>query len=176
VNNKKARKITTEQRVYIGIGLATILLIGGSILLFSKQAVPPIGQEITITGRNHVPDGTAIQYNSNPPAGGPHYATPQDAGSYTTPPPDGNLVHSLEHGAVILWYNPKQLSTNQIEQLKNIFNQMPGKAIMTPRDSMDVPVALSSWGRVLKLKTIDARQIKAFFDTNMDHGPEQAPI
>ncbi len=90
---------------------------------------------------------------------------------------DGNLVHSLEHGAVILWYNPKLLSPAQINQLKEIYNSAPGdKDIMVPRESMDVPIGLSSWGRVLKLKTIDKSKIDNFFGTNIDRGPEQAPI
>ncbi len=172
--------MTTEHKIFIGIGLATVLIMGGGIFFLSKQderlSKPLVGQEIAITGRNHLPEGTPIQYSSNPPAGGPHYPHPQPAGIYTNPPPDGNLIHSLEHGAVILWYNPKLMSKEQIETLKNIYNQTSGKTIMTPRDSMDVPVAVSSWGRVLKLKAIDEKQIKAFFETNIDRGLEQAPI
>ena len=47
---------------------------------------------------------------------------------------------------------------------------------MAPRNSMDVPIGLSSWGQVLKLTSIDEKQIKAFFDTNGGRAPESAPI
>ena len=138
---------------------------------------PLLGQVVPVLSREHVPDGTKIQYNSNPPAAGEHYAQPQDAGIYTTPPQDGHLVHSLEHGAIILWYNPTSLSKEEITELETLFKSIHlEKTILTPRSSLDTPVALSSWGRVLKLKTIDTNQIKAFFDTNYDRGPEQAPI
>lgn len=171
--------MTTEHKILIGGGLATILIIAGGILLVSKQSErlnkPLLGQEVKVSG-GHVPDGTEIPYSTNPPAGGEHYNKTAHAGFYDKAPADGNLVHSLEHGAVILWYNPKLLSKAQIGKLKNIFNKLLGISIMAPRDSMDVPVALSSWGRVLKLKTIDEKQIKAFFEANMDRGPEQAPI
>lgn len=169
----------TEQKVFIGIGLATVLIIIGGILLLSKQDQrlnkSLIGQEVKIEGKNHLPQGTEIQYNSNPPAGGNHYPTTAHSGMYDTPPMDGNLVHSLEHGAVILWYKP-DLAKDDVERLKKIFNETSGKGIMTPRKGLDVPVAVSSWGRVLKLKTTDEKQIKAFFETNMNRAPEQAPI
>ena len=173
--------MTTEHKVFIGIGLATIILIGGGVFWASNQTGPSvkplIGQNVPVSGRQHLPDGTKITYDTNPPAEGNHYAKPQDAGAYTTPPADGNLVHSLEHGAVILWYNPKKLSKEQIKQLTDIFDSISlSKTIMTPRDSMDVPIAVTSWGRLLKLQSIDVKQIKAFFETNYDRGPEQAPI
>lgn len=171
--------MTTEHKVFIGIGLATVLIMAGGIFLFTKQderlSKPLLGQEIKVESRNHLPDGTQITYNSNPPAGGDHYAIPQHAGIYDKPPADGNLVHSLEHGAVILWYKA-DLSKSDVEKLKNIFNQISGKGIMVPRKNLDVPVAVTSWGRLLKLQTIDEKQIKAFFETNMNRGLEQAPI
>ncbi len=171
--------MTTEHKIYIGGGIATVLIMIGGILLLSKQDErlnkSLLGQEVTIEGRNHFPDDTQIQYNSNPPAGGNHYATTAHGGVYDVAPPDGNLVHSLEHGAVILWYRD-DLSKADFEKLKKIFNQTSGKGIMTPRKSLDVSIALSSWGRVLKLQTIDEKQIKAFFETNMNRAPEQAPI
>lgn len=172
--------MNTDTKIIGGIIIVTVVIIAGGIFFVSKQderlKKPLIGQEVQVSAK-HIPAGTQITYNSNPPAGGQHYGdSTAHAGFYDKAPEDGYLVHSLEHGAVILWYNPKQLSKDQIEQLKNIYNQTVGKTIMAPRDRMDVPVAVSSWGRVLKLNTIDEKQIKAFFDTNENRGPEQAPI
>ena len=177
--NNKGIHISTEQKVFIGIGLVTLFIIVGGIFLISKQDErlnkSLMGQEIAITLRNHLPEGTDIQYNSNPPAGGEHYATTAHAGIYDTPPPDGNLVHSLEHGAVILWYK-SDLPQDQVEKLKTVFNKASGKKIMVPRKNLDVPVALTSWGYLLKLKTIDEAKIKEFIETNNDRAPEKAPI
>ncbi len=172
--------LSTEHKVYIGIGLATVVIIVGGIFLVSNSGPstkPLMGQVVAVSG-GHVPQGTPLQYSTNPPAGGQHYDTTAHAGIYDTSnlPADGNLVHSLEHGAVILWYNPKRLSTDQMNKLKTIFNQTSGKGIMAPRSSMDVPVGLSSWGQVLKLKNIDEKQVKGFFETNNNRGPESAPI
>jgi hypothetical protein len=57
----------------------------------------------------HEPDGTAIKYAVSPPSSGSHYPTwaPFDKKFYSLGdrPPVPNLVHNLEHGYTILWYN-----------------------------------------------------------------------
>src|SRR5207342_3642762 len=45
-------------------------------------------------------------YASIPPASGPHDPTPLTAGIYDSPPDVYQTIHSLEHGAVIIWYAP----------------------------------------------------------------------
>lgn len=173
--------MSTEKKVIIGIGLATLLIISGGILLLSSEDKrlnsSLMGQEVKIEGRSHVPNGTEIQYNSNPPAGGPHYGTTAHAGIYDKDkaPADGYLVHSLEHGAVILWYK-SDLLQDQVEKLKKIFNESSGKKIMVQRKNLDMPVALTSWGWILKLKAIDEAKIKEFIETNSNRAPEKAPI
>lgn len=191
----------TETKILIGGGVATLVLLLGAIFLITGQSAKEqeklskslMGQEISVQGQSHVPDGTKVDYNSNPPSSGNHYNNPEPAGIYDSAPPGGNLVHSLEHGAVIMWYKPLTspnqpneatnssklagLSTQDIEQLKQIYNSASvSKKIMVPRPSLDVPIALSSWGRVLKLDKIDSNQIKAFMETNEDRGPEKAPL
>jgi len=171
--------MTTEHKIFIGIGVATVFIMVAGVFFLSKQDErlnkPLMGQEVKVESSNHVPEETEIIYNTNPPAAGEHYAKTAHAGIYDKAPADGNLVHSLEHGAVILWYKP-DLQKKDVEKLKKIFSQTTGKSIMTPRKSLDVPVAVSSWGRVLRLQTIDDKQIKKFFETNHDRAPEQAPI
>ncbi len=169
-----------DKKFLIGIGIVSVVLLIGGYFLATRQedrlSKPLLGDAVSVS-EYHVPVGTKIKYNSNPPAGGNHYGeSTVHAGFYDKPIDDGYIVHSLEHGAAILWYDPKLLNSSQFNDLKAIFSQQSGKAIMMPRSSMDVPVALSSWGRVLKLKTIDKKQISAFFETNLDRSPEQAPI
>ncbi len=168
----------------LGIGLLTIALLTGLIWSSSREATkdkarlskPLMGEEIVDQGRNHVPDGTKVDYNSNPPTSGPHYVKPKPAGIYNQGVPDGNLVHSMEHGAVIVWYQ-SNLPEDQIDQLKKIYGLADvSKKIMVPRDNLDVSVALTSWGRLLKLQTIDEVKIKEFIETNNDRAPEKAPI
>ena len=56
-------------------------------------------------GRTHVPVGTQTYYNSNPPTSGPHYEVWTRAGVLDAPADDRFLLHSLEHGYIIMSYN-----------------------------------------------------------------------
>lgn len=179
----RIERVKTEQKIYVLLGLATIFLVGGGVFFLSKQQTeqrkidetPFAGKEMTSEGANHVPEGTGIEYNSNPPHSGPHYAKTAHAGIYDEAPEDGYLVHSLEHGAVILWHK-ENLPKEDVEKLKEIFKKMPGKTIMTPRKGMDIPVALTSWTRILKLEEIDEKQMLNFYEANYNRGPENVPI
>lgn len=53
-------------------------------------------------GRDHVRG--QVRYGTNPPTSGPHSPTPAGDGIYGDPPPTEELVHSLEHGRVIVQY------------------------------------------------------------------------
>jgi hypothetical protein len=45
-------------------------------------------------------------YPSTPPASGPHNEIALPPGVYDSPPPVDRVIHSLEHGAAIVWYAP----------------------------------------------------------------------
>src|SRR6266536_3484487 len=60
-------------------------------------------------------------YPSTPPASGPHNPSPQGAGVYSSPPPVYSTIHSLEHGAAIVWYDPSALG-QELERIKSFFN------------------------------------------------------
>ena len=183
--------MTTEHKVFIGIGLVTLVIIVGGVFFISGQSnnqnqnslstqtstKPLMGQEVSIQGQTHIKRGEKHPaYNSNPPTSGWHYGDGVGgAGIHDTEIPDELLVHSLEHGAVILSYNAS-LPASDVEKLKQIFRQTTGKGIMVPRSNLDAPIALTSWGRLLKLQSIDEKTIKAFFTTNSNRGPEVATM
>lgn len=176
--------MSTETKVIIIVSATTLILFVGGIWFLSSQGAkeevklsqPLVGEVIADQGANHIPESTTSAYLTNPPTGGPHYAKSAPAGIYDKEVPDGNLIHSMEHGAVILWYKSDMPATESAK-LKSIFSSVAvSKKIMVPRPDLDVPIALTSWGRLLKLQTIDETQIKTFMETNEDRGPEKAPI
>lgn len=73
--------------------------------LFIESSKPLPGEKIADLGRDHVPIGENVEYNSNPPTSGKHYEEWIRAGVYEEEKDDRNLVHSLEHGYVIMSYN-----------------------------------------------------------------------
>jgi hypothetical protein len=59
-------------------------------------------------------------YASTPPASGPHDPTPQPSGVYEQPPNVYRTIHSLEHAAVIIWYNPSA-SSSELDAIKSFY-------------------------------------------------------
>lgn len=177
--------MSTEKKIIIGIALATIVILIGGVWFLSvqdtkqqeKESRPYVGEKIADMGASHVSRGEShLEYNSNPPTSGPHWGDGvAGAGIKDKPVPDELVLHSMEHGAAVLWYKD-DLPKVEVEKITKAFNDASGKKIMVPRKNLDVPVALTSWNWLLKLKTIDEKKIKEFIETNNDRAPEKAPI
>ncbi|MFA4975223.1 MAG: DUF3105 domain-containing protein [Candidatus Paceibacterota bacterium] len=176
--------MTTEHKVIGGIGLLTIIIIVGGIWFSSKEGArnqeklskAMMGEKMTDEGAGHVSrDETHVAYKSNPPTSGPHWVGVAGAGIKDEIVPDELVLHSMEHGAAVVWYK-EGLGQNEIGKITEAFNSASGKKIMLARKDLDVPVALTSWGYLLKLQTIDEVKIKEFIEINNDRAPERAPI
>lgn len=90
-----------------------VLLLGLGLWFLIRETVKPLpGQAVADLGREHVADGTKVQYNSNPPTSGSHFADWTRAGVYEQPISDGHLIHALEHGYIIISYNCTKLISN----------------------------------------------------------------
>lgn len=157
------------------IWLAVVaLVVGMGYKGYQSLTVPKPGQAVADEGRDHVPVGTNVEYNSNPPPSGPHYAQWTKRGVYEEPVEDGYLIHSLEHGYVIVSYkceiNCEELKTS----LKNFYEKNRNKRlIVVPRPSLDGPIALTAWNRILKLEIWDESQAEAFVRAFENRGPEK---
>lgn len=176
--------MTTEHKIIGGIGLLTLVIIVGGVWLTNKSgndnreklSKPLMGEKMADLGAVHVArNQTHPAYNSNPPTSGWHWAGVAGPGIKDEPVPDELVLHSMEHGAAVVWYR-EDLEQSEIDKIKEAFNNSSGKKIMLPRKDLDVPVALTSWGYLLKLETIDTTKIKEFIETNNDRAPEKAPV
>ncbi len=72
------------------------------------QTIPPYSgaPDQTHIGAQVASPPPLSSYSSTPPASGPHDSSPLGAGLYSSPPPVYSAIHSLEHGAAIVWYDP----------------------------------------------------------------------
>jgi hypothetical protein len=77
-------------------------------------------------------------YPSVPPASGPHGATPWSRGVYSTPPPIDQVIHSLEHGAAVVWYAP-DVSGDELAKIEDFYRDASHglKVIVAPYDYPD---------------------------------------
>jgi hypothetical protein len=81
--------------------------------------------------QQHVPDGQAIFYDDAPPAFGEHYGTPDPMTRklYTKGdrPELGTLVHNLEHGYTVVWYDETVAADNEeMNELRGIADKFAG--------------------------------------------------
>lgn len=123
----------------------------------------------------HVSESVEPRYDSDPPTGGKHYSRPAAPGFYTTPQRYGHLVHFLEHGGVVLYYDPARLTSDEIQTLRTIVGSYPfafGGLIGTPRPDPAHVVIATAWGQILRMETFDVSQIQLFISAHRDKGPE----
>jgi hypothetical protein len=129
-------------------------------------------------GRTHMPVGTVIVYLTDPPTSGNHYPYPQAGGYYEFPIAAGFLVHSMEHGGVIIYYNPATVTDAQKNSLKMLAQAHPGifsQVVCVPRDDPTYPIILTAWTHRLRLRTYDQSGIDGFVTLFLGQGPEKAP-
>lgn len=165
--------------IWAGIGVVIVGVIG---FVVWRGVRPTLGESVQVMAiGQHIPtDSDPGQYNSNPPTSGPHYAVEATKGFYDDniyTYPAGYLVHNLEHGYIIFWYNCNLLDetgcTDLKSQIKAVMDDLGGtKLIAYPLPSLDMPLVMTSWGRLEKFATFDAEKAKAFYRTNLNRSPE----
>ncbi len=182
------------------IAIAIVLVVAGSVVVYTvflsdsgsspggavdSQSLPDRGNTSLLTGveqypsegREHVPAGTDITYNTMPPTSGPHYDQTASAGFYTDRPPLGELVHSLEHGAVIIYYEPTQITPEARENLERYATTHTGTwqsviVVPTPVEDPTAPYVLTAWRHKLSMNTYDTETVRAFIAEYVGRGPE----
>lgn len=93
----------TIKRIIIAASILFTIAVLTWVFMESNKPMP--GQKLEKLGRNHVTPGQVVEYNSNPPTSSNHYPDWTRPGIYSTIPDDRYLVHSLEHGYIIISYN-----------------------------------------------------------------------
>jgi hypothetical protein len=129
----------------------------------------------------------SIDYDSNPPTQGRHFEVPAEDGAYEEAPDVKELVHSLEHGRVVIWFK-KSLSEEQRADLKALYDEDTYQMLLVPNETdMPYAVAASAWnrepvpggaGRLLGCPRYDEGifdAVRAFRDEHRSNGPEAVP-
>ena len=129
-----------------------------------------------------------VNYKDSPPTNGRHYEVPADDGVYGgSAPPDEALVHSLEHGRVVIWVKPS-VPADVRATIRAMTDEDEGfQTLLVQRRDMPYAVAATAWnrdplpggtGRTLGCErwtpeVLDA--LRAFRDEHRSNGPEPVP-
>ena len=122
------------------------------------------------SGHRDVPDG---YYNSSPPTSGDHANSPVRCGIFTNPIPEGNQVHNLEHGFVLVQYNSEDPALEtELRSVVEALNEWPAYYILAPYPDMEETIALTAWGVVQYMDAVDPSDIEAFTNAYRGRGLE----
>lgn len=177
------------------LGLVLVVALGlvAYVTLFAGSGggastdIPNRGDEAVISqvetepspGNQHVAEGTDIDYERQPPTGGDHYPPGSEtrAGFYGEPQPYGSLVHSIEHGAVVVYYDPAQLSPEAEEHLRNLAQTYTGRwqsfiAVPNPKENPEAAYVLTAWEKRLTMDGYDPNVVRQFTGEYLGRGPE----
>lgn len=143
---------------------------------------PPAGVILNIPneGRLHVDSDSNPTYATNPPASGPHFEVPADTGFYCDQLATGHWVHSLEHGYIVVLYDPQVAGPLTEPTLRLLLAIAPTSAtfgnqklVITPYSGLPHALCVVAWNRQLFLDVPDLGAILSFYQTYIDQGPEQ---
>ncbi len=114
-------------------------------------------------GGNHV--ATPVDYAESPPVGGEHDNEWADCTGtvYDVDIRHENAVHSMEHGAVWIAYDPDEVSDADVAKLAKLVEGEDGR-MLSPYAGLDSPISIQSWGDQLKVDSADDERLRQFAD------------
>jgi hypothetical protein len=139
------------------------------------QGKPALSQVINNPdhGRGHEEIGKPLTFVEDPPTSGIHWSNWTTPGVYTVAEPKEKLVHALEHGNIVAYYDqPEPAVRTQLEAWTKRFSGQWDGMVMVPRPGIGKTIELTAWAKVLRLDTWDAAAAAAFIDTYRGRGPE----
>jgi hypothetical protein len=113
-------------------------------------------------GQKHVTG--EVEYEQTPPVGGPHAGVWADCTGtvYEVDIRHENAMHSLEHGAVWITYDPEAVSEDDIALLAEVADK--SGRMLSPYAGLDSPISIQSWNHQLKVDSAADPRIKQYAD------------
>jgi hypothetical protein len=173
------------------LAIGGVLVVGLVILVaFVLLSGPPpesIGQRFSSSGQGHLDTCVEVRltdqdaYSSIPATSGPHCGQTAQWGVHATPQMESLVVHNLEHGGIVIWYQPDQVDQAQIDELANYVDRQVQqgqsaryKFLLSPWAGEDFghPIAVTSWTWLLYQDEVDLDAIRQFADEHYGDAPE----
>ena len=127
-------------------------------------------------GNEHLESGKRAFYKTDPPTSGPHdprWLPPSIYKIEETRPE--LLVHNLEHGNIVIYFDRSGLSEDDIAWLTELSKKYIGQwdgVLMVTRNDKANPLILTAWRAVLRLKGLEKERVMSFVDLFRGRGPE----
>jgi hypothetical protein len=139
-------------------------------------------EQHTSEGASHIPCTSTTTYQTVPPSSGNHFGCWPEYRTFDVPVPWGNLMHGLEHGAVVFVYNcgsagcPDEVASAQalIDSLPLDAPTCPStrRVILAPDPTLAVRWGATAWTWTLQADCFDETAFMQFYTDHYDHAPE----
>lgn len=190
IREQTAQRRRNQNMILAAGAVVFVILIAVVVYLSVRSEQPIAGEEVLASqGNMHIDFGSPspITYNSIPPTSGPHYGNLVEWGVYEEPQRYEHLVHNMEDGGVVVYYQCPEGCPDIVDQLKQIvqpYIDQGRHVVMVPNNpnwsinggpplhqDMGARIALTAWTRILKLNEVDSGKIRAFIDhyEGIDH-------
>jgi hypothetical protein len=172
------------------VGLVVVAL----VVVLGSGSNPNVGVAQPDDGGGHVSDGASCRdnpgscqlaanpYSSLPATSGPHWTTPDNWGVFTTAQAESQVIHNLEHGGIVIWYDPARVDAAGIQALADyvtaqVRSGISGrfKFILSPwggTEPLPAPIVATAWRYLLELETADTSAIADFARARYQRSPE----
>lgn len=174
---EQARRRRVERRERMVRYLMLLLLGLGIFWFFFIRGRGPSeinGHEVETLSTVGTGDHTSnpVSYESSPPVSGAHAPSPAPCGTYAQEIPNEVQVHTLEHGAIGVQYQPT-IPAEQIEEIEEIVGSYDSHVFSAPYAASPTPISLTAWGRLMRLDEVEEDSIREFIDAFIRKGPER---
>lgn len=169
-----ARRLAATAAGLLAAALVLAACGGGGI--HDDPRLQQFDDEFTTAGQAHYPAGSEVTYATTPPYGGAHWTIPLRCGIYEQEQRFEPMVHTMEHGAIVLYYQPLAVDADTVGAMRVAASQLLSEGrrmILTPSTRIGVPVAMASWGRLMLMDDFEEDTLRAFLDAFEGDAPEE---
>ena len=162
----------------VTVGALIAVACGGGGASFDDPRLAEFDDDFTSSGQGHLNSGARFDYPTIPAYGGPHSGNLLPCSVYSDEQSQERILHTMEHGAVIIFFQPDVAAGDDITQIRQLGTELlreGNRIIVVPNRLLTNPIVIASWARLLPLQSFEDATIRAFVDAFENDGPERIP-
>ena len=142
-------------------------------LVEQGRAAPGDVKSIRSDGGGHLSPGQPQRYRSRFPTSGIHERVWTTPGVYDLPQPPTRLVHALEHGHIVIYFDePGDEAMATIKRWSDLYGAPWNGIVATKMLGLGRKLVLTAWTRRLDLDPFEPAAAARFIDAFRGRGPE----